>query len=127
MEVFKILGFSIFAVIMIIVIKEQNKEIALILTIAACVGLMIYSMSQLSGVIDMLDSLVSTSGINKEFLEIILKVTAISYIIEFGKNVCVDAGQSAIATKLEMSGKVIIVTLSVPLIASLVNILTGLV
>jgi stage III sporulation protein AD len=127
MEVFKIVGFSIFAVIMIIVIKEQNKEIALILTIAACVGLMIYSMSQLSGIIDMLDNLVSASGINKEFLEIILKVTAISYIIEFGKNVCIDAGQSAIATKLEMSGKVIIVALSVPLIASLVNILTGLV
>ena len=127
MEVFKIVGFAIFAVIMVIVIKEQNKEIALILTISTCVGLMIFSISKMSGIIEMLDNLVSKSGIDKNFLNIILKVTAISYIVEFGKNVCLDAGQSAIATKLEMSGKVLIVAISIPIIGSLINILTGLV
>ena len=51
----------------------------------------------------------------------------IAYIVEFGKNICIDAGQSSIATKLEMAGKVIIVVLTIPLISSLVNVLTGLV
>ena len=57
----------------------------------------------------------------------IIKVIGIAYIVEFGKNVCIDAGQSSIATKLEMAGKVVIVVLTIPLISSLVNVLVGLV
>ena len=58
---------------------------------------------------------------------IILKITGIAYIVEFGKNICIDAGQSAIATKLEMAGKVIVVVLSLPLMNSLISVLSGLV
>ncbi len=127
MEVFKVVGFAIFSVIIILVIKQQKPEIALILTVASCVGIMIFGIFKMSGIINMLNELVTNSGMNKEFLEIILKVTGIAYIVEFGKNVCIDAGQSAIATKLEMAGKVIILTLSLPLISALTNVLTGLI
>lgn len=127
MEIFKIIGFSIFAVVMIIVLKQQKPEMALILTIATCVLIMIYSISKMSIIVDMLNTLVQKSGMNKEFLSIILKVTGIAYMVEFGKNICTDAGQSAVATKLEIAGKVIILTLSLPLISALVNVLTGLV
>jgi stage III sporulation protein AD len=127
MEVFKIVGFAIFAVVMIIVIKEQKPEIAIILAIATGIGLMFFAISKMSNIVDILNLLISKSGINSKFLEIILKVTAIAYIIEFGKNICIDAGQSAVATKLEMAGKVIIITLSLPLINSLLDVLTGLV
>lgn len=127
MEVFKIVGFAIFAVVMIIVIKEQKPEMAIILAIATGIGLMFFAISKMSNIVDILNLLISKSGINSKFLEIILKVTAIAYIIEFGKNICIDAGQSAVATKLEMAGKVIIITLSLPLINSLLDVLTGLV
>ena len=75
----------------------------------------------------MLNMLVERAGVDKNFLILILKITGIAYIVEFGKNVCQDAGQTAIGTKLEIAGKVIIVTLSLPLISALVNVLTGLV
>ena len=127
MEIFKIVGFAIFAVIMVVVLKQQKPEMALLLSLAAGVCLLLFTVTKISGVVDMLNNLISKSGINKEFLTIILKVIGIAYIVEFGKNICQDAGQSAIATKLEMAGKVIIVTLSLPLIGALVNILTGLV
>lgn len=127
MEVFKIVSFALVAVIMIIIIKEQKPEMALLLTIIACLGLMFYAISNLSDVILLIEQLISSSGMNTEFFSIILKVTAITYIVEFGKNVCIDAGQSAVANKLEMAGKVLILTLSIPLVSALVNVLTGLV
>lgn len=127
MEVLKIVGFAIVATTLIIIIKEQKPEIAILLTCVSSILIMMYAISQMSGVIDMLNKLVETSNINKEFLTIILKVTGIAYIVEFGKNVCIDAGQSAIATKLEMAGKVIIVVLSFPLINALLTIVSGLV
>lgn len=127
MEIFKVVGFAVISVCLVIVLKEQKKEMALILTIFSCLGIMLFAISKMIPIIDMLNELISKAGINKDFLTIILKVTAIAYIVEFGKNICVDAGQSAIATKLEMAGKVIIVSLSIPLIGSLVNVLSGLV
>ena len=127
MEVIKIVGISIFAVIMIIVLKNYRPEMALVLAIVTGIGIMIFAIYKMSSVINILNDLVTKSGINKDFLLIIIKVIGIAYIVEFGKNICIDAGQSSIATKLEMAGKVIIVVLTIPLISSLVNVLTGLV
>ena len=127
MEVFKVVGFGIVARVLLVVLKEEKKEMAIMLSIAAGVLLLVYIVSKVTPVVDMLNSMINNSGINKDFLVIILKITGIAYVVEFGKNICLDAGQSAIATKIEMAGKVIIVTLSLPLITSLVNVLTGLV
>lgn len=127
MEVIKIVGISIFAVIMIIILKNYRPEMALVLSIVTGIGIMLFAIYKMSSVINILNDLVTKSGINKDFLLIIIKVIGIAYIVEFGKNICIDAGQSSIATKLEMAGKVIIVVLTIPLISSLVNVLTGLV
>ena len=126
-DIFKIVAFAIISVILIILIKEQRPEIALLLTIVSSITLLIFALNKISGIFELLENLVNKSGINKDFLKIIFKITIIAYIIEFGKNICVDAGQNSIETKLEMAGKVIIVVLSLPIINSLVNILTGLV
>lgn len=127
MEVIKIVGVSIFAVIMIIILKNYRPEMALVLSIITGIGIMLYAISKMSSVINVLNDLVSKSGVNTDFLLVIIKVIGIAYIVEFGKNVCIDAGQSSIATKLEMAGKVVIVVLTIPLISSLVNVLVGLV
>lgn len=127
MEVIKLVGISIFAVIMIIILKGYRPEMALVLSIVTGIGIMLFAVYKMSSVINILNDLVTKSGVNKDFLLIIIKVIGIAYIVEFGKNICIDAGQSSIATKLEMAGKVIIVVLTIPLISSLVNILTGLV
>lgn len=127
MEVIKIVGISIFSVIMIIILKSYRPEMALVLSIITGIGIMLYAISKMSSVINVLNDLISKSGVNTDFLLIIIKVIGIAYIVEFGKNVCIDAGQSSIATKLEMAGKVVIVVLTIPLISSLVNVLVGLV
>ena len=127
MDIFKIVAFAIFGVVMIVVIKQQKPEMALLLSIATGIMIIIVAVTKISGIVSLLNELIDKSGVNKDFLTLIIKVTAVAYIIEFGKNICIDAGQSAIATKLEMAGKVIIVVLSLPLISSLITVLTGLV
>lgn len=127
MEVLKIVGIGIFSVVIIIILKEQKPEMALLLSIATGVLIMLFVIYKISDVASILNNLISKSGVNRDFIYIIIKVVGIAYIVEFGKNICMDAGQSSIATKIEMAGKVIIVVLTLPLISSLVNVLTGLV
>lgn len=121
MIVIKIVGFGILATIVTVILKEQNKEIALILVIVSCVMLMYLSINYLKPIITLINDLVNKTAIEKSYFILILKITGIAYLIEFGKDICKDAGQSAIANKMEIVGKIIIVSLSIPLIVSVLE------
>ena len=80
--------------------------------------------NELKSVISLINSLILNSSIDSSYIKIILKVIGISYLVEFGKDICKDAGESAIANKIEMAGKVIVVSVSIPVIASLIEIVS---
>ncbi len=127
MALFKVIGFGIIAVSLIIILKNQRPEIALMCIVASSVIILLFVFDKLKSVIDLINSLMVNSSIDSTYIKIILKVIGISYIIEFGKDICKDAGESAIANKMEIAGKVIIVSLSIPVVASLIDIVTELV
>ena len=127
MTLFKVIGFGIIAVSLVIILKNQRPEIALMCVVASSVIILIFVFDELKSVIDLINKKKKKSSIDSTYIKIILKVIGISYIIEFGKDICKDAGESAIANKMEMAGKVIIVSLSIPVVASLIDIVTELV
>ena len=127
MIIFKVIGIGIVATTLILVLKEEKSEMALMCSIVASIIILLYVISQFSGIIQLINKLIEMSGINKEYLVIILKIVGISYIVEFGKNVCKDAGESAISNKIEIAGKVIIVSLSIPIITSLIEVVSGII
>ena len=55
---------------------------------------------------------------------VILKIIGISYVVEFAVNVCKDSGESAIASKLELAGKCIILVLGMTIIGNFVDTIT---
>lgn len=124
MTIFKIIGFGIIAVSLIIILKNQKPEIALICVIASSIIMLAFIFDELISVISLINSLILNSSIDSSYIKIILKVIGISYLVEFGKDICKDAGESAIANKIEMAGKVIVVSVSIPVIASLIEIVS---
>lgn len=127
MDVIKVCAFCITAVILCALVKENNKNIALLLSIFSGCMILVYALVNIGSIVDMLNSLIEQSGINASYLTLILKVTGIVYLIEFGKNVCIDAGETALGTKLELAGKVVIVTLTIPVITTLLEQITKLI
>lgn len=122
MDIYKIVALSIVAVILITILKSVKKDdFALIVTIITAVILFTLILVKLESVITLLENLVQKSGINKEYLTLLLKVTGISYVIELAINICKDAGNSAIASKVEMLGKISIVILTIPIITSVIS------
>ena len=83
-------------------------------------------MDKLEGIINLLKNISSRSGINREFLELLLKITGIAFLAEFAINLCKDSGEGAIASKIEIGSKVIIVSMSIPIISSLLEVITKL-
>ncbi len=80
-------------------------------------------MDKLVNVINLLRSISDKSGVNNQFLSIILKITGIAILTEFAVSVCKDSGESAIASKIEIGSKAIIIFLSIPIISNLLEII----
>lgn len=127
MIVFKVVVIGIVATTLSLILKEEKKEMSMMCTIAASIIILLYISSQFKPIIELVNNLIDISGINKEYLKIILKIIGIAYLIEFGKSICTDAGESAIANKIEIAGKVVIISLSIPVIASLINVVEELI
>lgn len=127
MIITKIVGFGILASIIAVILKEQTKEISLIVIIASTIMLLFVSLNYIKPIVSLITNIVSTSSIDNAYIVVILKIIGISYMIEFGKDICLDAGQNAIANKMEIAGKVIIVSLSLPIIASILETIENLV
>ena len=122
MDIFKIAAVSIVAVLIITMLKSVKKDdFALTATIIAAVILFAFVLVKLESITGLLTSLVEKSGINKNYLTLLLKVTGISYIIELATNICKDAGNSSIASKVEMVGKISIVVLTIPILTSVIS------
>lgn len=124
MDIFKVIGFAIIALILIIIVKEQRKDIAILLSIIAGVFILMFAITKITPVIELLNTLAEKSGINTEFFKVILKVTAIAYLVEIAKSICQDSGENALGQKVEIAGKVVIIAISIPIITSLLNLLS---
>ncbi len=123
MEIIKIIGIGLIALILIIVIKQYKPEFALYISIAAGLIIFLLVMDKLSGIIDLLMNLSNKANINKDFIIILLKITGIAILSEFAISVCKDAGEAAIASKIDFGAKIIMVAISIPIIASLLEMI----
>ncbi len=124
MEAIKIIGVGIIALIIIVIIKQYKPEFAIYISIISGIIIIFLVFDKLSGIISILTELSKKTGINATYLSIILKITGIAILTEFGVSICKDAGETAIASKLEFGGKIIIISISVPIISALLQVIT---
>lgn len=121
-EVIKIIGIGLIALIIIIIIKQYRPEFAIYVSIIAGVLIFVLALDKFSTIINLLKAISDKSGINSSFLNILLKITGIAFLSEFAISICKDSGESAIANKIELGSKVVIMTMSLPIISSLLNV-----
>ena len=121
MDIIKIIGIAFIAVIIIVILKQYRPEFAIYASIIAGVLILALASNTLSGIIDMIKSISNKTNINSDFLVIIIKITGIAILTEFAVSICKDAGESAIASKVDVGGKIIIISMSIPIINALID------
>lgn len=121
MDIIKIIGIGLISLIIIIIIRQYKPEFTLYVSLLAGAFILLFLMDKMGGIIDLLTTLSNKTVINNEFLVLLIKITGIAFLTEFAVSICKDAGESAIANKIDMGGKVIIVSMSIPIISSLLE------
>lgn len=121
MEIIKIAGIGLIALILIIIIKQYRPEFAVYISLCAGAIILTLVMSKTSGIIGILTELSNKVSDNNGFLTILMKITGIAFITEFAVSICKDSGESAIASKIDLGGKVVIISMSIPIISTLLE------
>ncbi len=122
-DIIKIIAVGLIAVIIVIIIKQYKPEFAIYISIITGAIILYMIFGKLQGIINLLQNISSKAGVNSQFLSLLLKITGIAFLAEFAINICKDAGEGAIASKIEIGSKVIIVSMSIPIISSLLDVI----
>lgn len=125
MEIIQIVGIALIAVFIILLLKQYKPEF--VVHISIITGILIFALivPKFSAVIELLNSLTDKLGVNSQFFGILLKITGIAYIAEFATSICKDSGETAIASKVELGAKVIIIAMSIPILGTVIETLVN--
>lgn len=127
MEIVKIAGIAFVAIFIIGLIKQYKPEFVIHISLLA--GIIIFGMVvfKISSIIELLQNLSDKIGVNAKFFTILIKITGIAYISEFAVNICKDSGETAIASKVEFAAKIIIISMSIPILATLLETINNII
>lgn len=123
MEILQVVGFGLVAAVLIVLLRRDKPEIALLISIAAGVVIFLFILGKVGAVISVLKDLAVRANVNLMYLAAILKIVGIAYIADFGAQICRDAGEGALASKIEIAAKVLILVLAVPIIMAVLDTL----
>ncbi len=123
MDIVKIIGVGLIALIIIVILKQYKPEFAMYVSLIAGALILFMLLDKLTGIVELLANLSNKAGINNQFLGILLKITGIAFLTEFAVSICQDSGETAIANKIDLGGKVIIIAISIPIISALLELI----
>ena len=121
MEIVKVIGIGLIALIIIVILKQYKPEFAIYISLIAGILIITLVLGKISGIIEILKNLANKTSINNSFLILLIKITGIAILTEYAVSICKDTGESAIASKIDFGGKVIIMSMSIPIISSLLE------
>ena len=127
MEISKIIALGLIGTMFSVFLKKENPQIAIL--VAAITGILIFLMicTPLGSLISLLKEMAKQADVGEGYFGIVLKVIGIAYLTQFGAQLCADVGEGAIAAKIELAGKVLMMTMAAPVLTGLLEMVMGLV
>lgn len=126
-EIVILSGIAIVAAIFSIMLKKNYKEMSLVLSLATGCVIIFIIISQVTPVIEEINNLIYSSGIDISFASILFKVLGICFLTQFSSDACADAGETSLASNIELAGKVSIVIISLPLFKQILDVVASLI
>lgn len=126
MNIIALVAVAIVASIISVMIKKYNPEYSMLISIVAGVFILYMVISELNPAINKINNLISSSGISFEHAKVLFKALGVCFLVQFASDSCNDAGENALASKIDLAGKVIVIGLSLPLFEEVIKIVSGL-
>ncbi|MFB7140261.1 stage III sporulation protein AD [Gottfriedia sp. NPDC056225] len=122
MEIIQIVGIGLCATFIILLLNQfKMNNFNLAITVFISCVLFLFLLDKVQYLLHEIQKLANQANIKNVYVETLLKIIGIAYIAEFGVQITKDAGQGAIASKIELGGKILILVLAVPILTALIE------
>lgn len=122
-QLWKGIGICLLTCILIIITGKQNKDIALILSIAGTIAVSAISVSFLTPVIDYMKQLSQAASFSTAHLNVLMKATGVGLVAELAATVCSDSGNASLGNVIRLMSSAVILWLSVPVFQALMKLI----
>lgn len=122
-EILRLVGFAIAATTLLVLLRRERPEMALILSLAVGAFILLAILPAIGQVVTLLDTLTMKAHVRLIFFDTVLKILGIAYLAEFGAQVARDAGETAVASKIELAAKVLILVLALPIVNAILDLI----
>ena len=109
------------------VLRVWRPELALGLSLAAgalVVGLLL---KELAPLLTSLRRMMTVGGLSDNALSVVLRAAGVCFVTQWAADTCRDAGQTALAGKAELTGRVLLLLMTMPLFEQVLTLVTGVV
>lgn len=126
MEIIKIIAMAVTGVVLASLMKTVNKEMSIYIIIATVILIFLTVAGTLAEIFDFLENIYSNVTYGRTFFPVIIKILAVAYITDFTSQLCKDAGERSIGTKVEFAGKIMIFYLALPVLSAILKMIGSL-
>lgn len=127
MSLISVVFAAVIVVLIALKLREMGSGYGILMSIGACVMVMYFVIGRFRQIAEYIDRLVSYVSVDITYIDIILKMIGIAYICQFATDICRDAGYQAIASQVEMAGKISLILLSMPVLMSVIDLVVAIV
>lgn len=120
----KAAAIGIAGAVIALLLKRSAPELGLVVTVAVsvlCAGL---AMELVSGLSDILSLVEEQTGLSPAVISPVLKCVGIGVVTRLSADMCRDAGQGAVASAVELCGAACALVTALPLIRSLLQMIS---
>ncbi|MBQ8076952.1 MAG: hypothetical protein IJ235_01055 [Eubacterium sp.] len=122
----KIAGVSLAVLFCALIVKDKNRTIAALLSVAGGVLLLSAVIGKFADIIGAVREFSGSSSVTDTYVKLMLKALGITILTQFVADTCRDNGESALASITETASKIAVVAMLLPLFQTIISIVGGL-
>ncbi len=121
MSIGALMALVIIAIMLAISIRTINPAISSIISAALCLMIIGICVSRIGAILDSIKGIFANIKLDETYLLILLKLIGIAYICEFASGISKDAGYGAVASHIELLGKLTMLMVSLPVFIQVIE------
>ncbi|PEJ01504.1 MULTISPECIES: stage III sporulation protein AD [Bacillus cereus group] len=121
----QIVGLGLVATFLAAVLNQHKSSITSLFIVFVGSVMFLILIDQIYSILQMIERVASEAKVSNVYVETLLKIIGIAYIAEFGAQITKDAGQGAIASKIELAGKILILVMAIPILTVVIETILG--
>ena len=126
MEAVQIAALCVAGALLCAALRVQKPEMAMVCALATGLAALMGCLDGLSGAVQTVRTLAERGGLPEDSTQVLIRATGVALISDFAAQLCRDAGESALGGRVELAGRVTLLTLAAPLLLRLTTLLSRL-